>query len=93
MTISCAYCGGRDFHNEHVLATSLIRHYGRNRAIFTHLPPIPTEWLIPVRACKECNWRKLTLRLVPPSWADRTEAMTEFFGGTAFRVYEGGPVP
>lgn len=52
---------------------------------------IPSDFLGTVPCCFECNMRKGTRRLVPPSWAGKVDALNAFFGGTEWRVWRGDP--
>ena len=90
ITGACAYCGVRKAVNrDHVIPRSLIRNY--NRFAPDDAPSIPAEWLEVVGACFECNIRKSSRRLVPPSWIKRVKALNRFFPGTPWRVWNGNP--
>ena len=80
----CAYCGvNRAIHSDHVVPKSLLKKHLELRA-FT--------WLAAkVPSCGECNWRKGTRRLVPPSWASKVAALNELLPGTEWRVWDGNP--
>lgn len=52
---------------------------------------MPVELTYTVPACFACNIRKGARRLVPPSWADKIEALNDYFGGVPFRVWAGDP--
>jgi len=90
--MNCAYCGQRAVHNDHVLPRSLVKRYNRDRHRYGR-PEIPSRWLVTVLSCGSCNWRKLTRRLVPPSWAGDVELLSAFFGGPKFQVWSGERVP
>ena len=76
--MTCAYCGkARAIHKDHIVPKALRRRHG--------------GWDdVTVPACGPCNWRKGTLRLVPPSWADR---LHELPGVKPWRVWDGGRLP
>jgi 5-methylcytosine-specific restriction endonuclease McrA len=93
---SCAYCGQtKPVHMDHVLAKSLVRNYNRSRKLFSwqNRPEIPAEWLAKVPACFQCNMLKSTRRLLPPTWAHRVDAISGFFLGARFQVWDGGRLP
>lgn len=85
----CAYCGKPAVNADHVIPAALVRRYNRSAPL--DAPSIPAEWLAVVPACFECNIRKGTRRLVPPSWASKVSALNAFFGGSPFRVWDGSP--
>ncbi|HXH10348.1 MAG TPA: hypothetical protein VNP04_11375 [Alphaproteobacteria bacterium] len=77
---NCAYCGvRRAIHADHVVPASLLRKR----------PDVPARLRILVAACGECNWRKMTRRLVPPSLAYLVPELNEAFPGTPWRVWRG----
>ena len=83
---TCAYCGTRRaVHADHVVPKGYSK---RNKARYDAMPD---EWKVTVGACTECNWGKYTRRLVPPSWADKIDALNDYFGGTPWRVWDGNP--
>lgn len=86
----CAYCGVlRGVNKDHVVPRQLVRAYNRRTLIVQ--PPIPAEWRATVWSCFACNLRKGARRLVPASWADRVDALNDFFGPPPFRVWDGDP--
>jgi 5-methylcytosine-specific restriction endonuclease McrA len=91
---ACAYCGVRRAVNQdHVVPKSLRKNYMANvRVSQTRrewMSCIPEDLLGLVGTCFECNHLKAARRLVPPSWADKVDALNEFFGGTPWRVWHG----
>lgn len=85
----CAYCGERKaVSRDHVVPRALRKHYLPNRKV-DQRPKIPRELMGTVVACAECNVRKATRRLVPPSWAEKIDALNAFFGGVEWRVWQG----
>jgi hypothetical protein len=83
----CAYCRvRRAVHADHVIPKSLQKKYARMGK------PFPAALCETVGACAPCNWLKLTLRLVPPSWADRLDEINALVSGTPFRVWAGDPL-
>ena len=78
----CAYCGIRPgIHEDHVVP----------RIAYKRLPKgaIVPSWLYDtVRACLECNLRKFTRLLIPPSWTDRRGQLNDL-GIGVFRVWHG----
>lgn len=77
----CAYCNQRRAVNkDHVIPKSTAKK---------HLN-LPAELLVTVPSCFECNIRKGTRKLVPPSWADRVEMLRVFIPGQ-WRVWDGDP--
>lgn len=89
---ACAYCRTRGAVNrDHVVPRQLARKYRENRRAATR-PRIPDELLGTVPCCFDCNIRKGTRRLVPPSWENKLDTLNEFFGGSPFRVWDGNPM-
>ena len=90
---TCAYCGvRRAVQRDHVIPDSLVKKYDQmaaSRKIGRHLYMIPNEWRQLVPACFECNIAKAARRLIPPSWADKIDALNDYFGGTPWRVWTG----
>ena len=78
----CAYCGIRPgIHKEHVVPRMAYKRLPKGAVV----PP----WLYEtVRACGECNLRKFTRLLVPPSWNRRLPALNAL-GIGIFRVWDG----
>lgn len=88
----CSYCGLRRACNrDHVVPKSFVRKW-----TLTHGPErehaIPADFLLTVPSCLECNVRKGTRRLVPPSWAGKVKRLNRFFGGVPFRTWDGDPM-
>jgi len=88
----CAYCGLRRAVNlDHVVPKSTpLWKYRRD---LVEIPPAIAhgELTATVPACFDCNIRKGARRLVPPSWADKIDALNDYFGGTPWRVWDGNP--
>lgn len=81
---TCSYCmKRRAVHRDHVIPKAF---YHRLRRVVSFDPALKET----VPSCEECNWRKLTRLLVPPSWADRVDALNDLHLGT-FRVWDGDP--
>ena len=79
----CAYCRSRPaINHDHVIPRAI----AKKRAGL-----IPDELLITVPACFECNIRKGTRKLVPPSWAAKIPALKELIPGQ-WRVWDGNPM-
>lgn len=92
----CAYCGVRRAVNrDHVVPKA----FRRNRKAFVRVSKTRREWrtdmpdelLATVPACFECNNRKGTRKLVPPSWADKIPALQEAIPGD-WRTWDGDPL-
>ena len=80
--VRCAYCNNRPAVNrDHVIP----------KATRKHGAAIPAELLLTVPACFECNMRKGTRKLVPPSWKDKIGALKEAIPGQ-WRVWDGDPM-
>lgn len=80
----CAYCRKkRATHSDHVVPKSLKKTH---KDIWEAAPNLCGAT---VPACHECNWRKGTRRLVPPSWSDYVETLNVYFPGTPWRVWMG----
>src|SRR5690606_31632108 len=77
----CAYCGAPATTWDHVVPKSLARKLKDT---------LPLRLRDVVEACLDCNVRKMTRRLVPPSWADKVDELNERIGGSPFRVWRGG---
>ena len=73
----CQYCGDRAVHIDHIICKALRRRH--------RLPDNDPAFL--VAACFACNVRRGTLRLIPPSFADR---ISELPGTKPWRVWRGG---
>lgn len=86
---ACVYCGKPAVNGEHVIPRALVRKY--NATAPEEAPSIPAEWLVVEPSCFNCNIRKGTRRLVPPSWKHRIAAMNRFFGGVEWRIWSGDP--
>jgi hypothetical protein len=82
----CAYCGDKAIHMDHVVPKSLQRKYHQQ-----HGKKLPLDLAATVPSCGDCNWRKGTRRLVPPSWADKVDELNVLFFGSRFRVWAGDP--
>lgn len=79
----CSYCGVRRAVNaDHVVPKSLQKKL-RQRGVV-----LPTELKGTVPSCFECNMRKATRKLVPPSWEDRIPALVAAVPGQ-WRVWRG----
>lgn len=77
---ACSYCGTRRAVNQdHVVPKTMRKRYD-----------VPAELLLTVPACFECNIRKGTRKLVPPSWADKIPALKDALPGR-WRVWNGDP--
>ena len=95
--VLCAYCGTeRAVNRDHVVPQSLARKYRRPHAgqcpckrCAVLRPSPPEELLATVGACFACNNLKGARRLVPPSWADKLDQLSEWFPGTPWRVWCG----
>lgn len=97
--VPCAYCHERpSFSRDHVIPKSLrrkaicrwVQKTGACPCKVTHRAIDPLLLgLVP--SCLICNVNKGTRRLVPVSWADRIEALNDFFGGAPWRVWMGSP--
>ena len=86
--ILCAYCQTRrGYTKDHVIPRALLRRYNRTAPL--EAPSIPPKWLDTVPCCLECNVRKATRRLVPPSWERQVTALNRFFPGVPWRVWHG----
>lgn len=82
--VRCAYCRERYAVNrDHVVPKSYRKHRPTDS--------IPTHLRETVPACFQCNLRKGTRRLVPPSWADRLDELNEVLPGVPWRVWDGNP--
>lgn len=84
----CAYCGkARAYHLDHVVSRVDRRKLRRANI------RLPRELMETVPSCGDCNWRKLTLRLVPLSWAEdgRMERLNALVAGVPFRAWDGDP--
>ena len=80
----CSYCGVRRAVNrDHVVPKALSKTHVFQYAFL----PEKLKRLVP--ACFECNTRKGTRRLVPPSWEPLVEMLNEEFPGTPWRVWHG----
>ena len=77
MNATCAYCGERAVHMDHIFSRALRRRFPD----FTDVVP----------ACYRCNMVRGTRRLLPPSWADR-QAELEAMTGKRWKVWDGGEV-
>lgn len=78
----CAYCGERRAVNrDHVVPRVLQKKY-KDR--------LPAELRGTVPSCFECNIRKGTRKLVPPSWSKSIPALKEIIPGK-WRVWRGNP--
>jgi hypothetical protein len=95
--VTCAYCGVRRAVNrDHVIPKALrkngaIKRRGKAiRAVF-EVRIIPEELARTVPCCFECNMRKGTRKLVPPSWAQHIPALKELIPGK-WRVWKGDPL-
>ena len=76
----CAYCGAPNPRTiDHIVAKADRRRAGIDDLDETYLVP----------ACLGDNVLKGTRRLVPPSWAEKVDALNSFFGGVEFRVWRG----
>lgn len=90
----CAYCRkARAVNRDHVVPKALRKGYEANQRVVSEWQKeaIPLDLLGTVPSCFNCNIRKGTRRLVPPSWADRVEDLNRFFGGREWRVWSGDP--
>lgn len=77
----CAYCGKRRAVNsDHVVPRSLARRF----------PDMPAELRATVPSCFDCNIRKGTRKLVPPSWEPYIPGLTLLIPGH-WRVWHGDP--
>lgn len=100
MKVLCAYCGTRPAVNrDHVVPKVIRAKYQRRLTVVRDeevlyapaRPAIPPELLETVPACFECNHRKGTRKLVPPSWADKLPALRAAIPGH-WRVWDGNPM-
>ncbi len=76
----CAYCSGRATEIDHILSRAEGRRAGIERD--------NEAWI--VSACHDCNGRKGTRRLLPPSWAHHHQALEEMTG-KKWQVWSGDP--
>lgn len=97
----CAYCQKRPAVNrDHVVPKSL-RKKREAEAKWTKrrmrghdyacLKEIPSDLLLTVPSCFECNIRKGARRLVPRSWADKLPLLNDLFPGVPWRTWNGNP--
>ena len=77
----CSYCGRRAQCRDHVVPKSLWVTVSAVRW--------PCDLTGTVPACNDCNMRKGTRALLPPSWAPRIAALSELFPSRAWRVWDG----
>jgi len=78
----CAYCGKSRADNwDHVVPRSVQKKH----------PQMPVDLTFLAPACFDCNILKGNRRLVPPSWADKVDALNDYFGGVEWRVWDGNP--
>lgn len=81
----CAYRQERPaVGKDHVIPKSLQRKCRKQGQ------ELPSELCGTVPACLECNVRKSTRKLVPPSWAEHIPALKEAIPGQ-WRVWRGDP--
>ena len=82
----CAYCNSRRAVNRDHVIPKIIR-----KRIKAQLATIPAELLLTVPACFECNYRKGTRKLVPPSWESLIPDLKALIPGQ-WRVWDGNPM-
>jgi 5-methylcytosine-specific restriction endonuclease McrA len=80
--MACAYCGKPAANLDHVIPKALRKHA---------LYEIPLALAGVVPACFDCNNRKGTRMLVPPSWANRIPALKDVLPGP-WRIWSGSPL-
>lgn len=79
---ACAYCGiRRAVNRDHVIPKSLRKKRG----------VLPLHLLITEPSCFECNIRKGSRHLVPPSWEHLVDELNKVVGGAEWRVWRGDP--
>ncbi len=83
MTV-CAYCGRPNpEHRDHIVSKNDRRRYGIDKNDQTFIVP----------SCKECNWRKLTMRLVPKSHEHLIPELNALMAGPRWQLWDGGKIP
>ena len=82
--IRCSYCGSPAQCRDHVVPKSLWSKYSCHWTVVGYVRET-------VPACNNCNLRKGTRALVPPSWASRLDALNEIIPTRAWRVWDGDP--
>ena len=87
---ACAYCGQPAVNGDHVIPRALVKRY--NHTAPDDAPSIPVAWLRVEPSCFACNTRKGQRRLLPASWEPLIPAMSAFFGGAPWRVWDGDPM-
>ena len=78
----CAYHGGRATEIDHIFS----RAEGQRQEIARD----DEEWI--VAACHDCNGRKGTRKLVPPSMAERIPDLNDMTPGRFWLAWDGGKV-
>lgn len=87
----CAYCGERRaVGRDHVVPKTIAKRL-KLRKSRRNNPDFPQDLLATVPACLECNVRKSTRKLVPPSWEDKIPRLVELLPGP-WRVWRGDPL-
>lgn len=82
--MNCAYCDRPNpEHRDHIVSKNDRRRYGIDKS---------DERFI-VACCKEDNWRKYTMRLVPPTHAHLVDELNALMAGPRWQIYAGGQVP
>lgn len=85
----CEYCGKtRAIHKDHGVPKSKFKT-NKNLAALLGFGPNDPQNLID--ACGPCNWRKGSLKRVPPSWASRVDFLNALMGGKPWKVWNGDP--
>lgn len=95
--MTCAYCGVRRAGNrDHVIPKSVLARAVRDATLGVRakdpLKNAPNWLQETVASCFQCNMRKGTRRLCPPSWRHRLRRLNALGLGT-FQVWDGGKLP
>jgi 5-methylcytosine-specific restriction endonuclease McrA len=85
----CAYCGRRAHTKDHVVH----KHRFRDPRLAERLGFAHDSDSNLVAACWQCNNRRGTRKLVPPSWEWRIPALNELFPGFQWQLWDGGRIP
>lgn len=76
----CLYCRRRPaIHIDHIVSKDDRRRYGIAK----------DDERYHAQSCGECNWTKLTRRLVPSSKAELVDELNALMTGTRWRVWSG----
>ena len=87
---ACEYCGAPAVHEDHVVH---VFRWAKNPRLPEALGFGCDDPENKVPACSTCNWRRLTLKLLPPSWEHMVDVLNDVLPSRVpWRVWTTAPV-